>query len=195
MDKNPVEEKQTSISDPQSARPLVIALPVNGSDECAELAQALARDGHLLALVSEGIQPAPGGPVEPTDENVLLDLQLAIERAGGISLAGTGTALDWVVDAFGRLNVICTWSEEQAVALTPALAGLGRRSELRRIVILSARMEPATAESHESDQIEPFNPGLKNVRVIRHHILRTSANQSRDESKIEAAVQCITGGF
>jgi len=106
----------------------VFLLPLIPEPLFRQLALALAARGHSLAFI---------GPVAPdveADDEAALALQLAVERAGGLSLIGPGLvsaeqgSLDWVVDFFGRLDAAIAWGDAGAALLAQALARLDRRA-------------------------------------------------------------------
>lgn len=80
------------------------------------LALALAREGHSVILW------APGEATEG-----LVELQLEIHDAGGISLAHGGEGLDAPAEAFGRIDEAITDGLEAGRRCLAASGGLERR--------------------------------------------------------------------
>ncbi len=181
---------------PADRRPLVVALTLDEARPFGAVALALARRGYSVVLVRE----APGGDVSEVSPSfgadALLDLQLAIERAGGISLAGSvvdGGSLQWAVEAFGRLDVVCVWSERQAAALSHALAGLEGRAMPRRMVVLSGGGPVGGVEELDPNQIDGWDANLKRIPLLRLSQTGLDWGKPADASAIDAAVEVICG--
>lgn len=124
----------------------VILLPDPLRPPLPALALALAGDGHSLVLWS-----TLAGPGLDEASDALLDLQLAIGRAGGISLGVAGAAgLAMAAQAFGRIDLAVALGAAEAARLSGDAARLER--ERRPGVVMALRspssgsMEPALPE-------------------------------------------------
>ena len=181
---------------PADRRPLVIALIVDEGRPFKEMALALARRGHTLALLTEAPTHDPHEIHPPPSADALLDLQLAIERGGGISLAGPvaeGGSLQWAVEAFGRLDVVCVWSERQAAALSRALAGLEGRAMPRRMVVLSGGGPVGGLEELDPGRIDGWDPKLGHVPLLGLTQTSLKKGETANASAIDAGVEAICG--
>lgn len=106
------------------------------------VALTLARHGHTLALWLTG-----GLAVDADMEDWLLTLQLAIEQAGGISLAqgdrpeeakpdiGPESDLQWAIEAFGRIDAAIVFDEPAGERLAQALAAQTEAARPKRVIV------------------------------------------------------------
>jgi hypothetical protein len=113
----------------------VILAAVPGEAFARELLLALAARGHsfVLWLAPSRQQPA-------TD--AVLDLQLEIARAGGISLVHEEESLGAAAEAFGRIDLALAGTEAEATRMVRALAGLERDRRPGRLLLLYAEGTP-----------------------------------------------------
>lgn len=168
MQVNPMEElaaQNEERCDEPGVANRVILVQLAEDPFVRELSLELALRGHSLALW----RGAPGAP-RPDDE-ALLVLQLAIERAGGISLADgwaggdpvagsisaekARTSFGWAIDAFGRIDAAVAWGREGAAALSRGLNALKAsvpRFRLPLLLILAG-------DESSTDDLQKVSPG------------------------------------
>ena len=135
----------------ERARPFVFLLTLPREPAARRLALELARSAHRLAFLSAG-----SGEVSPPVEEGH-DLQLAVDRAGGIALiaprplASPGPGLAWVFEAFAHLDAALAWRADEAQALVAALATLSARR--RRGVSLFLLSDQADAPAGQEFRV------------------------------------------
>lgn len=143
----------SDVRDGSLSTPRAVLIELAGEEGLGEFALALARRGWLLALWPTGGAEAQGLEKQA---DALLDLQLAIERAGGISLAvgedGLGDRAGIprrVIDAFGHLDAMVIRRRESWAALAPGLASLDRHARERlKIVFLEDAKDAEGVADH-----------------------------------------------
>lgn len=124
---------------PETPPARVILIPDPGRGLMRALALALAEGGHSLILWAG---PAgAGSPGRDGGDDALLDLQLAIARAGGISLGVAGADLAGAAEALGRIDAAVALGLEEAARVAAALAPLERGRRPGRLLVLHAAGE------------------------------------------------------
>jgi hypothetical protein len=173
---------------PTPRRAKVILFQVADLLNCRPLALELAGQGHTLALWLQ----APAS-VEPPDAQFLLDLQLAIERAGGISLTGPrqdkddSPSLAWALEAFGRIDAAVVWGRQETALLGRAVAGLGRRARIRQAVVLLPEEPSRGLEPPRTDDLAGLAESFGSSG-IRFHGLRENARRKPSWAEIADAL-------
>ena len=104
------------------------------------LARSLAARGHSLVLWDARPEAAT-----PAARRSVLDLQLELERAGGISLAVTGPGLHGAAEAFGRIELAVAPDLAAVARVAEAAAGLERPRRPDRLIVLAAPPPPESA--------------------------------------------------